>query len=348
MAMTRMVQNKYTGPIRPVVKLVSHTEDPIGTIFTMWWGSRHEKLVNAAEIEHIYHSYLSHDLINEYRPLMLRICEAYPEYAGKDGTDYKNVIRSIVNLVLRSDLPPAESVLFTFEVDKASVAWREQLVRSRVAGYWTQTSRTFDLSSMDVNMADSVSLLGGPAAVRVYKDTVETIRESYTMLSEMGVPVEDIRLQPQAQVHRVYWMINLRQLLKVLNKRSDWIAQASLWMPIMSGIMKTLRENSVTYPFIKDLIGKPDVEISRNGGNLNVVSHKYDIENEDRYFGRDPQPCDPLWLAYKGYKMPEHTNREFYAYLKSMYLQIWNDDIIELLQWDPDREYPDINGPYDI
>ena len=83
---------------------------------------------------------------------------------------------------------------------------------------------------------------GGDEAVKIYEDTVETIREAYRQLVDMGVPMEDIRLQPQGHTHRVYWMVPLRTLITILNKRCDWIAQASLWTPIVAGVVKELRE----------------------------------------------------------------------------------------------------------
>lgn len=342
--MKRMVQNKLTEPIRPTVSIVSMTNDPIGTIFAVWWGSRHEKVVSASDIEYLYRTDDNAIMRGQFADTISMICEAYPEYAG-DDQDYQNVIYQIVKMVIEADLPPTETVLFTIEVDRASVAWREQLVRSRVAGYWTQTSRTFDLRSMDINMSDSIKLLGGDDAVKIYKYTAETIRNAYEALMELGVPSEDIRLQPQSQVHRVYWFINLRQLLKIMNKRSGWISQGSLWLPVISGLCKELRKCSI-YDMMEGLIGKPEVTLGTDEeGNYYVADHPMTIENEDRYYNRDPQPCDPLWLAYKGYKLPKHTDMDFYNYLKSMFIQIWADPYLEVLGWD--RNHPEKLGYYD-
>ena len=68
-------------------------------------------------------------------------------------------------------------------------------------------------------------------------------------------------------------------------------------------------------------------------------------DNEDRYSGRDKIPCDPLWLAYKGYSMPAHTDIQFYDYLKSLYIQIWKDEYLAVLGWD--RAHPEVLGPFD-
>ena len=338
----RIHQNSDTGFIRPVVKLVSMTENPVGTIFSLWYGSRHSNSVLASDIQELYNHVNPQGRL---RDVAQEICGAYPEHAG-DNNDYINVITKIVKQVIGADLPPTESVTFTFEIDNASVAWREQLVRSKLASYWTQTSRTQDLSTMDVTMNDSVLLLGGQEAVDIYKDTVAQIREAYTKLSELGVPVEDIRLQPQGHTHRVYWMISLRALIKIINKRSDWIAQASLWTPIISGICAELRTENLM-DIVQDYIGKPfaHVNYEPDWDYYYIDDHMQTTENEDRYYGRDPLPCDPLWLAYKRFSMPEGTNIEFYDYLKSMYLNIWSDEYLRVLGWDR----KDINkiGPYD-
>lgn len=348
----RLKGNSETKVFRPEVKLVSKTENPVGTIFSLWYGSRHSDTVNAKDVQSLYENKFNFDKVdiypylNPYKELADKICAAYPEHSGEDGKDYHNVIQKIVEQVIRADLPPTESVLFTFEINKANVAWREQLVRSKVASYWTQTSRTQDMTTMDVNMSDSVSIFGGEEAVKIYEDTVEYIREAYKQLSALGVPMEDIRLQPQGHTHRVYWMINLRSLIKILNKRSDWIAQASLWTPVIAGVCKILREEGIMV-VIKDFIGKPlpTVAYDSDLDKYYVQNHPQITENEDRYFGRDPLPCDPLYIAYTQEPLPEHTNLEMYDYMKSMFIQIWGDEYLAVLGWD--RGNPEKLGYYD-
>lgn len=341
----RIKGNSYTGPIRPEVTIMSMTESPIGTLFSLWWNSRHSTTIHPCTIECIY-THKSQDRMLDSDKKM--ICEAYPEHAGSNGDDAINVIKTIVLQVIEADLPPTESVSFTIDAKDVTVAWREQLVRSKFASYWTQTSRTADLRTMDVNMSDTVELFGGQEAVDIYKNCVDVIRDAYTKLMDLGVPVEDIRLAPESRVHRVPgWMINLRSLIKIMNKRSDWIAQSSLWAPIIAGICRDLRQKSpALFELIKDVIGKPAVKLSRDeSGVLKVVEHHYSVENDDRLYNRDPQPVDPLYLAYTGKTMPEHTNLQFYDYMKSLFIQIWDDEYLEVLGWD--RKDPHKIGPYD-
>lgn len=343
MANNRIKGNRETKVFRPEVRIISSTTNPVGTIFALWYGSRHSDTLDPNVVQYLYdvnkpYEDLDDSLIN-LKALAKKICDEYPEHAG-DGTDYKNVISEIVKLVIKLDLPPVESVNFTIEVSNANVAWREQLVRSKFATYWTQTSRTQDMTSMDVNRLESVELLGGQKAVEIYDDAVEYLRKAYEQLAALGVPMEDIRLQPQGHIHRVYWMINLRALLKILNKRADWIAQGSLWTPVNAGVIKELGYLGLR-DIISDFIGKPAATVS----NGVVDTHKQDIENQDRFYGRDPLPVDPLWLAYSGNKMPANTNIEFYDYLKSMFIQIWSDEYLDVLGWD--RNDPSKLGKYD-
>lgn len=351
----RLKQSSKTGKIRPIIEMVSMTNNPIGTLFAVWHGSRHDYTVSAEDIQEIYDSdaaYLSDKVTavdanwKRRAEIADKICKDYPEHAGADGTDVKNVIKMIVNQCIQSDVPAAEAVNFVIEIDHANVAWREQLVRSKIASYWTQSTRTIDMTTMDVNMSDSVELIGGEEAVKIYNDTVEYIREAYRQLEAMGVPIEDIRLQPQQHVHRVYWMISIRALIKILNKRSDWIAQASLWTPVIAGVCQKLRELSL-FDIIQDFVGKPPVTVSyeTDWDQYYVSEYMMNADNEDRYYGRDKLPCDPLWLASKGITMPENTDIAFYDYMKSMYIQIWDDRYLKVLNWD--RNDPTKIGPYD-
>lgn len=352
--MGRMDQSSTTMEFIPEVRCLSSTFNASELLFCIWWGSRHKnrldpmtvadalRYADDSESPRMY----SEILADKYKKVIREICEAYPEYAG-ESNNVRNVVNSIVKTLIDSDLPPLEAVTFTFEIDNCTVAYREQLVRGRQSGYWTQTSRTMSLEYMDVNRSRSVELLGGRKAVQVYDAAVETIRNAYKLLKDLGVPEEDIRLQPSAQVHRVYWMTDLRVLLKTLSKRSDWIAQGSLWSPIISGILSTLKYQVDDYllEMIRLKACAPKVRLSEKDGQYTVSAHNYDIENMDRYTGKDPQPVDPLWLAYKGYSMPEFTDMEFYEYLKSMYINVWPEEYLKVLGWD--RDHPEVKGPYD-
>lgn len=344
----RIKGNNRTEVIKPEVELMSMTQWPIGTLFSLWHGSRNERRVKSNFAERIYRdttlSYeFNYDNIIPYREVVDYIAECYPEHTKKLESgivDVRAAILEIARMNIKANVPSCESLSFNFMIDNATVAFREQLVRGKLNGqFWTQTSRTADLTSMDVNMSEKIETYGGKEATRVYEDTVEVIRLAYKQLQELGVPTEEIRLAPEARTHRIYWMVNIRSLMAMFARRTDWMCQATLWTPIIEGVVEELRYNGLED--LLDLLVKPEVKIE----NGKVVFHKYDNENEDRYYGRDPQPVDPLWLAYKGLKMPEHTDLKFYDEMKKSFMKVWTDEYLEVLGWD--RNNPDKLGPYD-
>lgn len=348
----RLSQSSFTGIINPEVNIISMTDNPVGTLFSVWHGSRRANKVSPQLVEELLSlrgSSMS-TISKEVLDTAYIILDDYPEYnTDTTGTTIDQAGRVVIDIVkssLKSSLPASNCVHFTIEVDKATVAWREQLVRSKFADYWVWSSRVLDLKTMDINEPRSVKLLGGDKAQKIYHETADYIRKAYKELEELGVPMEDIRLQPQQQTHRVYWMIGLRALVAVMNRRSDWIAQASLWTPIISGLCKNLRNTSL-WEVLEDLVGKPPVKLNYNQdtGKYEVSEYLMEADSEDRYQGRDVAPCDPLWLSYKGLSLPKHTDLEFYDYMKSMFINIWSDEYLDVVGWD--RSNPSKLGPYD-
>ncbi|WJZ23552.1 thymidylate synthase [Listeria phage LIS04] len=331
----RVGGSNITDTIRPSVNLVSVTANPVGTLFVLWHGSRHDSTITAEEAEVLYTGG-EKAKTPYYTELAKYILECYPEHASEG---ISHTIKQIAKMNLIANVPSAEAVHFTFSIDNATVALREQMVRSKFASYWTQTSRTADLTQFDANMSDRIGFYGGEEAESTYKDTIQTIRDAYVKLQELGVPVEEIRLSPESRVHRVYWMISARSLLPILSKRLSWIAQATLWSPIISDVASILRDVD---PMFAEFFGECE------GVTINsdqVTFYKYDNEVEDRYFQRDPQPVDPLWLAHHQVKMPEHTDIGFYDDMKSLYIKLWKDEILDVLGWK--RDNPHHLGPYD-
>lgn len=346
----RVKGTSRTETITPEVTLLSMTNNPIGTLFSLWHGSRHNDSIPAELAQTLYdNSELERQIkddwdtmFTDYKDYVEKakyICSCYPEHAGEDGKDYRNVIKQIAKMNILANVPSAESVNFVFQIDDCTSALRNQMVRSKSASYWTQTSRTADLRTIDVNMSESV-VNAGEHAQDVFKNAVDTVRKAISELVELGVPVEDIRLTPEAMTHRMYWMISARSLMPIITKRSSWIAQISMWGTVISQVAKILNEID---PMFTEFLGKVDgVEVSDG----KVTYYKYENEVEDRYSGRDPQPCDPLWMAYKGIKKhPKHTDMKFYQRLKEYYINLWSDEILDVLGWD--RNDPSKKGYYD-
>lgn len=339
--MARIKGHSITKEFVPVTKLVSMTQNPIGTIFAIWHDSRNEDEVDPNLIERLYKQddpeHYNNDVYCEFCDYL---CSCYPEYCREGYQDYISVIREVVKLAIKCDVPASEFVSLEFCTNDASVAWREQMVRNRRIHPWVQTSRTADMEHYDCNRISSIERFGGEEAVKIYNNAVQTVRDAYTALIKLGVPSEDIRLQTQGHVHRCLWGMDLRNLIKLVGKRSSWIAQSSLWGPVNADIISILR-NAFGSEIIYDFVGVcEDIKyVKSNDGTVTITDYKYINENDDRYFGKDPQPCDPLYLIYTGRTMPEGTDLKFYDYMKSMYIKMWNDDILRILGWN--REHPE-------
>lgn len=332
----RKIGSARTERLDPKVKLLGVTSNPVGVLFSMWHDSRHDLGMDPQEIQTMY-DILTGRLNAKFGPRLNEVAEIlvndYPEYSG----DLLKIITEVAKMNIVANVPSCECIHFTFEIDDCSVALREQLVRNRQAGFWMQTSRTTDLSLMDINMSQAI-IDAGEKAVQYYEDVAQILRNAYKDLGAMGVPIEEIRLSPESRVHRVNQMTNLRNLLGTVSKRLDWMCQLSLWTPLVHQYTEILKDIS---PFFEEFVGNPEAKIADG----KVAHHKYDNENLDRYMGRDYQPVDPLWLAYKGVTMPEHTDIEFYDKMKAMYIKVWNQKYLDVLGWDKDD--PNKIGKFD-
>lgn len=323
----RVFGTSKTQEIVPEVKLISSSSNPEGVIASMWIGCRYNRTIQPQLLQYLYEHPVNNGETSEflYGELMT-LYEYYPEYAGLDS---RTLIKKLVQMVDETNLPPLDAINFTFQLDDVTVAFREQLVRSRLPqNFWTQTSRTADLTKMDVSM---LSTIEGEEAQREYREVVDQIRQAYIKLQDLGVPSEDIRLMPSNMTHRIYWMVPYRTLKSVLCKRLSWIAQSTLWTPIIKGILTELRENG--QQTFADFIGTPSDVTIKDG---KVVAHRYENENLDRYYDRDSQPCDPLWLAYHEYKPQKGLNADqmkMYYEMKDRYIDVWSDKILEILGW---------------
>ena len=277
----QLAGNSRTEEFIPEVKIISSTQNPVGLIGSIWYGSRQADEVSVENLQSIYDDPDGEWSTDKYKTAR-QLVNAFPQYYGVpedeidlDNLDHQKVRTLLIKLVqicLKANLPVSESVAFTIQVNNASVAWREQLVRSRTAAYFMQTSRIADLSKMDVNRAHSIEMIAGKEGVDIYNDAVNTIRRAYYKLGKMGVPQEDIRLQPQMNTHRVYWMISLRSLLVTLSNRCGYIAQASLWTPITAGVISELRR--LNMEFSEEFLKQSSEKILNDSGCGNVFRIK--------------------------------------------------------------------------
>lgn len=244
------------------VKLLNYTPMPIETIVLIWHNSRTEKQASLEDVPRLY----SNDEIKE---LFLKVYEM--------------------------NLPILEYVSFQFNFINVPVSFREQLVRHRQGAYWSQTSRTRDLTNFEYY--EPSVIFENSEAKQVYEKLMQEIRDTYKKLIELGIHPEHARqVLPQAYQHSISASFTLRSLKHIVASRVCEIAQPDLWKPIIEQIKQQLIEidelfEVVFYPPCMDIYG-------------NYKSCHLTLENENRLHGIDPfEPCS-IW---KKYNLEERT-----------------------------------------
>lgn len=112
----------------------------------------------------------------------------------------------------------------TFFIDGISRATSHQLVRHRIASY-TQKSQRY-ISEVYFRITTPPDIEANPEAKAIYNETIYTIREAYTKLSELGIRKEDARfLLPNATHTTITMTANFREWLTVIDLRASKHAQ---------------------------------------------------------------------------------------------------------------------------
>lgn len=306
------------------VTLVSHTKDPVETIYLLWQASRHDNPIPSV------------DQLKELMEL--------------DGNISKEV-RSTFKAVVDSKIPVSENISFTFLLEGVSVALREQLVRHRIgvhvgdrvgvdivpdladSTFWSQSMRILDVGQFANSGKYDVpeSLEGRKAghgknfqpAESLYRKTMFKIQEAYNDLVEAGVPLEDARmLVPLATQSRISWTLNLAALQHIVGKRGCWILQGGLWESVVRGMVEELKTK--VDPVFGDLIQPPCVKGIAFKGCL------FGEDNRRRVVGEDEIPPCPLWLNYEHKAKWHPRNLKEKARSEAMRLQyrgLWGRDV---------------------
>lgn len=287
--------------MKPTVTLVSHTDNPVGTIYALWQASRN----------------------NEPAP--------NPKDISPDNPAALEIFKKVFN----SQIPVSENLNFIFLIEGISISLREQLVRHKVgtkvgdrigidtvpelggSAFWSQTMRVLDMGRFyeqgNYRMPDSVSVSGKRSTI--YRNAIKSSQDAYNQLIELGTPIEDARdVLPLATGHRISWSINLRTLQQVIGKRSCWIAQSGIWEPIIFGMVNELATK--VHPYFRNLINPPCIKDDK------FVGCCYNLENERRVDGRDPLPPCTLYLDEN--KIAEHRDREDLKTMAVKYANIWD------------------------
>lgn len=266
------------------VQLISHTENPQETIFALWKASRSDDV----GIAHPFHLF----------------------FQRKEDAELDAAIDDLWAKMLQTDLPLMENIWFTFLLHDVSIAFREQMVRHRVgikvgerlgcdlipnltdSTWWSQTMRIMDMGKFAENkkyqVPDTVKI--GPMANQIMKEAMQNAAHSYNQLRRVGVPPEDARgVIPLAATHRISWTLNLAALKHVVGKRTCWIVQSNLWLPVIEQMINELTKH--VHPSFRSLADPPCFKQGEWSGC------PFKIENHPRISGKDPYPPCSLYLG---------------------------------------------------
>lgn len=323
----------------PKVELISHTPNPIPLLFavekiaklqtknpflvhpeTIAWVLR-EPAYFAAQFE-------GEDYISERNSFQEagQLLQLTPNItAGWKGAvlEYCNEVRSWGMEVAESQIPIAEMVGLTFKVTGGTIAWREQLVRSRLGCYWVQSGRIFEkggfAASGDYRTPESVKDAGledhWHRAWAYIDDQVQFFREN-------GVPMQDAReLIGTGVLHDLTFHFNLRALAGIFNYRSCWIAQGEVWMPVVIGALREIRNKVAEGTLLAGALGKPPCI-----KNKRFQSCPYNGMATERYEGKDPLPTCPIWYGSVACKAGSGTA-----------IHMTKDELREKGRWDDER-----------
>lgn len=295
--------------MQPKVTLVSHTPNPVETLWILWEQSKVDGAVP-----------MTVDEVNATVPKDKQI----------------KLFWDVIN----QHIPVGEHLHFAFVIEGVSISWREQAVRHRIgtrvgdrlgidiipdiadSSWWSQSMRIQDMSGFAdreaYRMPDTLEgkvialgIDGQPAteplpdgyepvskvsAQALYEATMRQIQGAYKALVAAGVPMEDAReLIPLGATHRLSWDLNLQAIGHIVGKRGCWILQAGIWAPIIEGMINEMAAK--VHPMFRALIRPPCI-----GKDDKFKACAYQEENrrrmpDDAGVVHDQLPPCPLWLC---------------------------------------------------
>ena len=199
----------------------------------------------------------------------------------------------------RLSIPIAEFVQFIFVIENMSIAFREQLVRSRTNAYWLQSGRILDYTKFFEDemfrIPNSIEALKDGSGKEKdlynrYMDYHKEAQDLYTAMTEGGIPRQDAREHLGVNtLHRGSMTISMRHLITMMSRRSCWIAYGEHWHPFVRDVTSELRKELGNAA--EGLLRLPCSPANEHRGC------QYNLENKRRLSGDDPLPVCPLWLC---------------------------------------------------
>jgi hypothetical protein len=287
--------------MEPKVTLLTWTNYPIETVYSVWEASKTEA--------------------------KLRTPKQISEQVSKEE------LMDIFTKVIAQKIPVGEHIDFVFMLEGISVSLREQIVRHRIgtlpsperigaditmdripdlanSSWWSQSMRIQDMGSfaterkyripdslLDENGNDRIIPHGfgemtGDSALMHYGAVMHHIELVYKALVAAGVPMEDAReIIPLGAQHRISWKLNMSALQHIVEERGCWILQLGIWEPIITGMISEL-SNKIN-PIFSELVSPPCMHGDKYTGCV------YQEECNRRLDGRDKLPPCPIHLYHE-------------------------------------------------
>ncbi len=129
-------------------------------------------------------------------------------------------VRSVLSTIMESGhFSTLEHACYTFAVDGVSRALTHQLVRHRLASFNQQSQRYVKFTDgLETIKPDTIA--ENEEADRIFDEVIESTKDAYQKLIDMGIPAEDARyLLPNAAETKIVITMNARELLHFFELR---------------------------------------------------------------------------------------------------------------------------------
>lgn len=205
-------------------------------------------------------------------------------------TDKRYFDEDLIYRLIGEQVPVLRFLPFVFLIEDMTIAFREQLVRTKWDEYWIQSGRITDWTNL--RMEDPSELVGNARTNELYTTYKSSLERLVHTAHNEGIKPQDYRgVIPVNAYHRGAWFTNLQSLLTRFTKRSCWIAQHNVWVPVLSQVSSLLRGYHKAF---KNICIPP----CRNN-EWTYTGCPFINTMADRLYGEDPLPPCPIFVKYK-------------------------------------------------
>jgi hypothetical protein len=170
-----------------------------------------------------------------------------------------------------------------FECNGVSRGVTHQLVRTRKASFAQQSQRYADMGSFNARMP--VEIANNPAARQAWLHAINTSRDVYKFLADLGIPMQDVRtVTPTAIETYIICEYPLSEFLNTYAYRA-----CSMFYPETVALFRLMGMKLIEKcPWLKDMI---KISCEKTSGGINGLPHKCTYQGWEKVEGQ----CDFPW-----------------------------------------------------